>query len=722
MHDTLNIPELVQEGKRRRLIVSIPNYILIALFLGTLLSGYLLTMTPQHSDVVYVLASDQWVALEAPFSGPLDQIQIDTDGSVWVLEDEDDGLWRYDAESEEWQRFEMTKDDPTEIAAFDVLAGEVWAFREEDVAHYTHGGWEIDPYPVHSSYAGAAVAIHETTVMLLDYFGNTAYFNGDYWIDYDPDYDLPGYKSDSPDYYGTLVAADNGDFWIAFNGIYRYQRRSGSWALVRSTAPDQIDYEQVVGATEGRVWVTTRDELVAYLLNGTPDVSPVRLSDFGISSGADVYQIARIGGQNWMVTSVGCFVDRGNGWEQSIALPDGVSDARIAARADGTVYLISHLSANGVLSAAVRSTTLNTSPLARITMLLLLLLTVAIVVRLIVWNVGRNRRMRKVREILAATIGEQVLEHPNPALREAERKTARQKLLARLAFGIAVWAGLTLVNPLHSQIPALTGLPYGIGAFILFDSLRQMVVAIIGKRDPSTQKRSHPLENLEIGADGVPAVRSPSADPMTRLQVAEQAHVQGRYEEADTLLRSLIPYFWGKRNLIGVSMMIGNVGDTLDMRGIRDQALKYYEAALRISPENPLRYLSFADHYQLHPTDPAPERALEWTQAAVELMPRRGNHLQQWFNRIIWSFHMLALANLGRTAEANDAMIRALSPITPISPYHSAFVHFMCGRAALALGDSALARRYLDYCAITVPDAAIGAKARSILATIPPTE
>jgi tetratricopeptide (TPR) repeat protein len=654
-------------------------------------------------------------------------MQISDGGVVWVQTLR--GLSRFEAGG--WRHFtasDLGLRDHTFNGAFTLEGEEVWATAPEGVSHFDGKRWTLHAKSV-ATQDTASIAAANGQVWTIDRDGNLAHFDGSAWTV--SKVSLPGVAASA---WGSLVsrrrfpklaAVGNGGLWLVFEGVWRSD--GTQWTRVAGATRDAAlvgvtpacAYRSADGkeqSTRGGVYVLDGGEVVGYGVDGASHVVYKTTGVYGVAGRPPMFAMA---------VAQGVYLYEGDKWVLEPLAKLGVeSVSSVAVAPDHSVWGI------GYARTLARSPVVDRAAAWAV----LILPIVAIVYPIWFWNRRSRYQREAAKEALLHATGELPDDlkgpgesawgialgvviflavgvgsywalkkfwpaapvwlvpliwlalhgaftmagalkprkampndpiHPGGAP-EVDWEKSWPAMLGGLAVIVLLY-GRTIARFLH--IPYLTAMPGfamllgGQFAFHAFERFRARQV----EREV---KRGAYAKAMEV-LDGM--LRWPPTGPW-KLTRARALFYAGRPEEAEAILRELVA---AERDSKKRTLALEELGRVLLAQSRYDDAKRAFEAAAKMAPTRPAAYSGLAEVRLMHGMEA--EQALESARRARQLQADRKGL------GAIWGDEAWALAVLGRSSEAQQAIEAGVKEMDREHRPEVAAFHWRAGMALLAI-------------------------------------
>ncbi len=273
-------------------------------------------LMPSRSRV-YRIIEDRWQALP-DLPGDAMSLRISPSGKVWAL------IWHWRVGSEiarldaaNWRVYGVA-DFPVEhpyIWSFALDGEEVWAAEYRGVLRTYSGGWKI--YREFPSATAASIFPIHGQVWLLDVQGRLVHFDGARWTTRKTE--LPAASNDDR-YPPEIAATDDGSLWLARDTLWRWD--GNAWAPVRPGGED-LHGLRLVGGTGKQIWVGNPDFVESLSPDGRVRKFPRK--NMGMRPGEAIYNpVETPDGRIAVATTRGIVEFNGVSWRRLPSPPDGL--------------------------------------------------------------------------------------------------------------------------------------------------------------------------------------------------------------------------------------------------------------------------------------------------------------------------------------------------------------------------------------------------------------
>lgn len=670
-------------------------------------------------------------------------IRVSDRGVVWVqtikgLSRLENGVWRTFPAAASATPYESFDHD------FTLDGEEVWAAGPGSVVHFDGQHWTVYA-EIAALHDVASIVAANGQAWTLDHEDNLAHFDGKTWTV--SKVELPGVPSSALRAFHSrwlgprLAAMGEGRLWLIFQGVWRYDGKS--WTPVPGTSRDV----RMLGVLKGgALYVLSGSEVLGFDAKGAVRF---RYDTSKLGTSAMVYGVAGRWPTFVLAYSAGLYRFDGNNWKLERKSQFGMSRlSDVAVAPDQSIWGIGYqLPEKAAYSRAETASLLGT-----------LLLPVIVVVYPL-WYRGRKARYQRAaaKQALLHATGElpsDLKRKDDPAWMTAVGVVimlsaiygtywAAKKFwpaapiwLVPVCF-LALHAGSTFVlslkprkampnDPIHpggareidwakSWPPILGGLavivllygrviarslhlPYvaampGFAMLLGGQFLFQMYDRFRARRVEQQVKRADYAKARKI-LDGLLAWPPTALWKLTR---AETLLYSGKPEEAEPILREMIETYEKTRQRMLALELLGRV---LLAQSKYDDARRAFEAVITMAPTRPAAFSGLAETRLLH--------GIEIGQALENA--RRARQLQADRERLapVWADEAWALATLGRSAEAQQALEAGARDIDRRHRPELAGFHWRAGMTLLALEQTSVAMQWFVKAAEIDPEGYYG--------------
>jgi hypothetical protein len=690
---------------------------------------------------VFRQSAHGWESLP-PLGGFGYGIDISASGVTWVRTRS--GMSRLDGAS--WRNF-TASDFGTESGylpgRFTLDGDEVWGAGFDGVVHFDGKRWQWYPNSLATRRPTSIAAVHGQ-VWAIDHDGNLSHFESGVWTV--RKLDLPGVRwSVLSGHEPRLAATANGALWLVYEGLWRYA--GASWTriagvtaeaeLVGVTSPGWYVENGKKTETRGGVWVRDGSDVVGFDVDGAAK-RRYKPRDLGLLESARVYEVAGRTPVFVVASSQGLVWFDGSQWHgEQLKQLGTMAATSVAVAPDGTIWGIGHLPAStnfmlyGVLS------------------LLSLLLPLIAILYSVWWGGQKAHYRRKATQeaVLHATgtLPEDLkAAEPSGAQTLAgvavvvalgiggywlvKRRWPGAPVWLLPAFWLAAHTITTVMSSLKKRKPlpndpigpggpprydwskSLTAILGGLALIVLFygSSIARhfhirWLAAIPGialllggrflfsgydifrgylvEREIKRCRYGKALEILD-GPLGWPSTG------LWKLMRVDALFYSGRAQEAETILRGMVET---EHNAAHKTLAFEHLGRVLLAQGRYDDAKRSFEAAIKLTPGRSAAHAGLAEVRLLQDVEPV--QALADAERALDLhrVSLKERKIARARLAIIRGNQAWALARLGRSADAQQAIEAGAREMSPNYIPEAAGFYWRAGMAMLAIENSTAA-------------------------------
>jgi tetratricopeptide (TPR) repeat protein len=741
---TGNSPKSARPNLTRLLgLLAIP--VLLVVFTLALGRGTMFNASPKTG--VFKLKDGVWSSTDA-LPGAAGDIQASPAGVVWVSTSFHAGFSK--TTSGHWTSFSGSDFGTTTNYMWGgfALAGEdVWGATQEGVVHYDGTRWQLHRDALATDKPASIVA-DRTHVWVIDDDGNLSTFDGSRWTIRSLKQELPtiSWGGDMSFRRPALALGNNGTIWLLWKGLWRLH--DGKWDEVRSDGRSQKDAVFAGKAAEG-IWIANAAGLIA--LNAAGDVvARVTKAELGLARSGLIQGVATSGASLWVATNEGLFQREAGSWQKLPTPAPGVSNLdRLAVAQDSSVWVIgapplsaSHLgpifgmialSIGGLVFmtrviakykigavkhvSSVRETVEHSAgPLPETDELILTpaevekklspakFATAVIVLPLLVAGaaIGAMFLMRRfwpdapqwILPVAITVIG--LIAGLVVTYRRAKKRGNPKTFPRRLLTALLTFAGFYLLDWVMRLAPKWApgkyGWWWGIVAIFALGLLAAVFLPVVGDLLPMwwadrALKRANYAEALRR-VDLFLRLRPQSAGLLyTRGTILWLA---GRQVEAEDALRQSLAAGQTRAEVLQ-ALPLENLAYVLIEQGRYTEAIRSLEGSIKILPDRGGPYVPLAETYLRQKSEP--QKALQLADQAIELKEKSAT--QKRSNRQAyadaWALRAWALGLLGRRAESNESMQKALVESNREYKPNFAGTLYHLGQALLSQGNQSAA-------------------------------
>ncbi len=644
---------------------------------------------------VFHLANGRWEA--APkLAGGVGRIRVSESGAVWVTSPAGEGLWHLNGAA--WDRVSKTR-----IRDLALAGDHVWAAAAEGVLQFDGRSWRFWPDAVQAGHA-LGISAKPASVWVLDDARNLSHFDGSAWARHN----AKEIESSGPDFISRFIAAPDGSLWTTGDGLWRLDRQG--WREIKPARIDTSDAVLAGSASGGSVWLSTAEALAA--VNASGEVLQYhRFADFPLPRAKRSIQAVIAAGDHLCVAASGGLLALKNGRWRSFGTPPGtVLLVDAAAGPSGDVWVVAEPRPLLAIAAWIGP------PLALIELVLVFLALLAVewmfgaaenrmavVGTLIpivgplpgfeqpgVAEAGVRHQVRRLRWLLpallalvpfvvfAAVKGAQFV--LGDRLPESRLHELLMAYLPPLILGVAAWGWIDDGKTRPFSVSHMLGLSCLIVAISLLlsqwsvSTIWYVVIAMLALNGRNwlaiplgRGDQNRALKRLRLLSCGRPNV-------VLRWTEANCLQSLGRFEEAERELREVLVRTATIRRTR--ARLVNSLGLLMAWDGRYAEGQRCLEHTLQSGDRDPyVRYLL---------ADCLLEQGLETERALAlldqSLVDSSGPALSGRRADRAW-----ALARLGRTGEAEDAIHLALESGKSTNPAVVASLHITIGKAFLEL-------------------------------------
>jgi tetratricopeptide (TPR) repeat protein len=685
---------------------SSPNRSLLApiVVLALLVAALFLELKWAPKSAIFQQTKSGWQQLPPPAGYP-QTLRVSSSGMVWVLSL--GRLSRWDGTA--WRNYTAT-DFGSEIhftgGDFVVDSEQVWAPALEGVLHWDGERWRLRREVVTSP--GASIVAGGGQVWVIDRGGTLFHFHGGQW--------QPRTWTDHPSAgKPKLARTGNEAVWLAWQGLWRFD--GAKWAPVPELPKDA----ELIGAAGDRLWFSDGSGLRSLSMDGKTwsaySRAQTALPDFIF------YDVVSAGGRTWFATSEGLVEFDGSLWRHLPLPASKLGGIRgVAAGPDGTLWVVAWPPLG---------------PLRTFLLYLTFVIPIAIV-GVIIWLFRRIRRRRiQQLHVLAQAVQHATGETPEEARPWRSGKAIAAEVIGTIVafavlrrfwpqaplwifpvIGAAIYLAVIFQQSLVKRKPKPSD-PIGPGSPSRYDWGRSwkavlgalLVLALFNvERLPMLRFLRGYVFWILVAApfayhalmlalmnraarrgdyDGALNITrlfhfyNPSGMEALRMS-GHMLLVAGRYGEAEATLRRSLASSQARETY---GSALEYLGDALVEQGRYDEATRSYEAALLAFPWLRRPYRGMAE--MLLRQEKSPEQALEYVEKIVDFsdLSWRQQKLNGAPQDDFWALKAWALARLGRSSEAAQAIEKALSATDKNCLPDLATTHYRAGMAMQVLGN-----------------------------------
>jgi tetratricopeptide (TPR) repeat protein len=646
-----------------------------------------------------------WQQLPAPAGYP-QTFRASSSGTVWVLSL--GRLSRWDGSA--WRNYTFT-DFGSEIhfagGDFVVDGEQVWVPALEGVLHWDGERWRLNRETV--AGRGASIVGGSGQVWVMDRGGTLAHFQEGQWHS--------RIWTDHPsDGKPKLARTDNDVVWAAWQGLWRFD--GAKWILVPELPKDA----ELIGAAGDHLWFSDGSGLRSLSMDGKT-WSAYPWAQTGLADDFKFYGVASAGESTWFAANASLVQFDGSLWRRPPLPTSRLGGIRaVEAGANGALWV------------------LGLPPLGPVRTFLLYLtfvIPIAIIV-VIVW-LFRRIRQRRVQQLqlLAHAVQHATGETPEEirswrsgkaiaaefvgtvvAFVALRRFWPQAPLWALPVIGAAMYLAVVFQQSLVHRKPKPSD-PIGPGAPSRYDwgkawkalagALFLLVVFNADRLPMLTFLKGSYFWILVVAPIGYNAVMLGLMNAALRrgdydsaLNIIRWSHfynpsgveasrmsghtllLAGRYREAEVTLRRSLATAQARESY---GSALEYLGDALMEQGRYDEATRSYEAALTAFPWLRRPYRGMAE--MLLRQEKSPDKALEYIEKIVDFsgLSWRQQKLNGSPQDDYWALKAWALARLGRSSEAAQAIEKAVSTTAKNCLPDLATTHYRAGMAMQALGN-----------------------------------
>ena len=731
--------------KLTRLLGLLALPILLVVSTMVLGRGSLTEVSPKTS--IYRFKDGVWSSTDA-LPGAADDIQISPEGVVWVSTSFHGGLAR--TTTGQWTSFSGS-DFGTRAnymwGGFALAGEEVWGATQEGVVHYDGVRWQLHRDALATDKPASIIA-YKAHAWVIDDDGNLSSFDGSRWTIRSLKKEIPtiSWGSDKSFRRPVLALGANGTIWLFWKGLWRFQ--DGKWDEVH---PDGRSGKDTVlaGTTAEAVWITEGAELIA--LDGAGEVAArFTKADIGLRPADVIHTVAASGASLWVATSEGVFRRAEGSWQKITSPAPGINKVdRLAVAPESGIWVIgvapfgasrfapifgmialaiaglaftsrvvvkySRSRAGqgaGVREIVQRSAgTLSESdeiiltpdeiekqvspPKISATVIILPLFVAAVVLAaMFLFHRFRPDTPQWILPVAITAIGLMVglIVTYRRASKRGDPKTIERRVLTALL----TFAGFYLLDFIMRQVPKWAPGRYGwwlgvVGIFIV-GLVAAVFVPMVGDLLPMmwadrALKRADYAEALRR-VDLFLRLRPRSAGLLyTRGTILWLA---GRQQEAEDALRRSLSAGQTHAEVMQ-ALPLENLAYVLMEQGRYREAIRSLEGSISILPDRGGPYVPLAETHLRQKSEP--EKALQFAEQAIALKDKSTQ--QKRSNRQAyadaWALRAWALSQLGRRAESDESIQKALSESDGNDKPNFAGTLYHLGQALLSQGNRSAA-------------------------------
>jgi hypothetical protein len=255
MRDTLDLPQLVQQGNEMRRTARRRNQRTLILLVFTLIVlGLTRAFLNAPLGRLYVGRGDTFKTVELPSGVAPEQVSSTSDGAIWVLPVNENAVYRYDGTAwTEYVRSDFNSEDRClqEMTTYD---REVWLVRCRDITRFDSSRWINYPKAMPSPYVHSIVA-GSWGVFMADYYGEIAFFDGKLWSSQAARNMLPGFVGGEVDYYPSMKVTPDGRLILVYYGIWQFD--GVKWTQLAEDSDVVGPRTTLLAADVSKIWFST---------------------------------------------------------------------------------------------------------------------------------------------------------------------------------------------------------------------------------------------------------------------------------------------------------------------------------------------------------------------------------------------------------------------------------------------------------------------------------
>ncbi|HEX4592714.1 MAG TPA: tetratricopeptide repeat protein [Bryobacteraceae bacterium] len=742
---------------------------LLVVFTLALGRGSILNSSPQTR--IYKFKDGTWSSTDA-LPGAAGDIQVSLGGVVWVstsfhagFSKTTDGHWTSYSGSDfgtttnyMWGGFVLTGED-------------LWGATQEGVVHYDGKGWKLYKEALASDKPASIIA-EGTRVWVIDDDGNFSIFDGSRWSIRSLKKEMPAvsWGGDMSFRRPALTLGPDRTVWLSWKGLWQLQ--GGRWVEVRPDGKSPRTAE-FAGVTSAGVWIVNGTELIAIDAAGQV-VTRVNKSDLGLGPAGALHRVAASSGSLLVATSEGLFQREARSW-QKLSLPAaGVNNLdRIVVAPDSSVWVIGVLPMSasrfgplfGMIALSIGGLVLMTRTLAKhakgsvhrntgiretvqrsagplpesdepiltpedagkkispgkvsTTFIALLVVPAAVAVTaMFLLRRFRPDAPQWILPVAITVIG--LMVGLIVTYRRAKKRGNSKPLGRRVLTALLTFAGIYLLEFVMRQgpkwIPGKHNWWWEIVGIVVIGLCAAVFLPLVGDLLPMWW-----AERALKRADYAGALRRVDLFWRLRPRSAGLLYTRGtilwlagRAKEAEDALRESLAA-GQKQAEVMQALPLENLACVLIEQGRYAEATKSLEGSIDILPDRGGPYVPLAEAYLRQKSEP--EKALQFVDQAIALKEK--SPMQKRVNRQAyadaWALRAWALGLLGRRAESDESIQRALSESDQKDKPNFAGTLYHLGQALLSQGNRSAAVEKFNEARKIDPSGNYGSLAASAL-------